>query len=686
MSYRRHSDRYNSLDRTGAGVRKIRRRTSITPVVENLEGRTLLATLQPVDPTSGISGQITFFDETKSVVAAVGSSDQAAIHNDNLDNYYIPLNETYWSDDASLVLNASSTGIVAQAGGTIQGGNPQPLSVSGGTYTGQSSGPITYTIVPGHSESAGQPVEIDITLTDTASGRSEYIGNANDVGNVDYKSTASVTYDGQTTNLAAPVASADPASTNTGGSVSTSIIARIGDTFQVGFSFSASGTVGNTNYITTQYLNPSITGSSYLDFSLKDVPGIAPTTLAWSQTDGGVDYGYAIYGEDLPEATTVALYWAPTTTFDSSRDTQIRASVINPTGTTVGSYPPSPAPPFHLTPGQLGTPPDDAKYLLAVTDPNDLLGDFENSINVKSIPTPSIALKVTVDGGPDFSISETPSMPQIVAHVQVTGVSPDPTPTTVFTWTIDVHYFGQNSNERDTDYTYPTQTATGGNFTPDFGDVIRGGSLTLTVNAEVDGMAVQRQSEGLAIVGTNPSAAVITGYLNDQPTPSNYPRRTKYDYHKILRQIASDESSLDQFVDGAPNWSHDARKGAGLMQVTPASDDDIWNWQTNIDDGVAIFNEKLSKATTYAARTAKKLKSQLDRARILLHLKSVTLAPLTPNQVVREAIQRYNGGNDYVPATKRNGSVDVTVSGKVGVVHWVETGNGYVENVLDQQG
>jgi GH24 family phage-related lysozyme (muramidase) len=118
---------------------------------------------------------------------------------------------------------------------------------------------------------------------------------------------------------------------------------------------------------------------------------IAPTTPSWNSSDGGVDYGYTISGADLPQTTNVALYWGPTTTFDSSQDTLIPASIVE-SQTTVGVYGS-----FHLTPAQAGTPAQGEKYLLAVADPNNMLGTFSQSSNVKSIPIQNTDLAVSID-------------------------------------------------------------------------------------------------------------------------------------------------------------------------------------------------------------------------------------------------------------------------------------------------
>jgi hypothetical protein len=85
-------------------------------------------------------------------------------------------------------------------------------------------------------------------------------------------------------------------------------------------------------------------------------PLITPSTPAWNTSDGDVGYGYTISGAELSQATTVGLYWAPTSAFDSSQDTLIPASIVN-TQTAIGSYGP-----FHVTPAQLGTAPQGAKF------------------------------------------------------------------------------------------------------------------------------------------------------------------------------------------------------------------------------------------------------------------------------------------------------------------------------------
>ena len=93
-----------------------------------------------------------------------------------------------------------------------------------------------------------------------------------------------------------------------------------------------------------------------------------PTDLAalppsWDVKDGGADFYYAVSGANVPTATTVALYWAGGETFDSVIGAPIHFVVVA-AGTTANTYGR-----FHVTPGEFGTPPEDASYVLLVADP-----------------------------------------------------------------------------------------------------------------------------------------------------------------------------------------------------------------------------------------------------------------------------------------------------------------------------
>src|SRR5205823_4047474 len=101
-------------------------------------------------------------------------------------------------------------------------------------------------------------------------------------------------------------------------------------------------------------------------------PDLAATSLAWNTAQGGVDFGYTISGADLPKATTAALYWSTDTTFDSIQDTLIPGSVTTTqTAARTDPYP------VHIDASTLGSPPTEAKYLLAVVDPDNTIAELD---------------------------------------------------------------------------------------------------------------------------------------------------------------------------------------------------------------------------------------------------------------------------------------------------------------------
>ena len=66
-------------------------------------------------------------------------------------------------------------------------------------------------------------------------------------------------------------------------------------------------------------------------------PDIAVTDLQWNTTDGGVDFSYKIGGISLPQATTVAVYWASDTTFASHIGDPIYTTVTATAATTAAT-------------------------------------------------------------------------------------------------------------------------------------------------------------------------------------------------------------------------------------------------------------------------------------------------------------------------------------------------------------
>jgi probable HAF family extracellular repeat protein len=120
------------------------------------------------------------------------------------------------------------------------------------------------------------------------------------------------------------------------------------------------------------------------------LPDIAPT-LTWDAAQGGVDVGYSVSGAAVTQDTTVDLYWSSSDQFADHaafggpipRTVQTIAA-----GTAVGG-----SLPIHFDAATLGNPPPGATDLLAVADPDNLLGTFTQATNVKALAIPDIVVK-----------------------------------------------------------------------------------------------------------------------------------------------------------------------------------------------------------------------------------------------------------------------------------------------------
>lgn len=107
-------------------------------------------------------------------------------------------------------------------------------------------------------------------------------------------------------------------------------------------------------------------------------PDIAVTSLAWDSKNGGVNFTFQVTGGDLPKDGTVALYWA---NGPNESDIPPGAQSIAPqTIREAKTYPT-----VHVTGKQLGEPPKDATYLLAVADHDQQIAESDESNNVKSL-------------------------------------------------------------------------------------------------------------------------------------------------------------------------------------------------------------------------------------------------------------------------------------------------------------
>jgi hypothetical protein len=315
-----------------------------------------------------------------------------------------------------------------------------------------------------------------------------------------------------------------------------------------------------------------------------------------------------------------------------------------------------------------------------------------------------------------FAITDAPTMPQIDARAHIRGITPDPTPTTQFDWTVQIQFDAQTCPPHGPVRTiHPpdiVQTAEGGQFTPTF-PALRGGELTFLVRATVNGQTLTASTQGLKVQGTNPDRTLINATLPN----------------KTLRRIACWESGMRQFdagVDGevssCPLWSGDNLGGVGIMQITdpPPTDDQVWDWIANVTAGINKLNQTTAAARQYPGQVRNSpfwgpVVTSYNRHRqqqglpalLRIDLPDFTTGDFDDNlqQVEFDAIRGYNGwaGTDifgplheYRVAFDANGLLRVTVApdGTTGTAQWEQVPTAerpqnvgdpnYVANVLRQ--
>ncbi len=217
-----------------------------------------------------------------------------------------------------------------------------------------------------------------------------------------------------------------------------------------------------------------------------------------------------------------------------------------------------------------------------------------------------IAIEV-VTSQDQYRLTEQATMPtNLTARPEVTGLC-DATETTIndlsFVWTVSISYVPSdhdsgNGPSHPIRYLWPPQRSEGLEpFSPDFGDVVRGGTLTLTAVTMIDGLLYTGRTS-VSILGTNPSRAVAQAYFARE-----FPNS-----HFTLWRIAQAESNLHHFHDdGHPKWSTDGNHGVGMMQITNPSptDDEVWSWKLNADAGSRVLQAAYATARNWPTTVAR---------------------------------------------------------------------------------
>jgi hypothetical protein len=193
------------------------------------------------------------------------------------------------------------------------------------------------------------------------------------------------------------------------------------------------------------------------------------------------------------------------------------------------------------------------------------------------------------------AITGTPQMPLLSFRANVQGADPLVVFQTKFDWVLQIEFSAlacRNGPNRSINQTI-RQSDTGAVLIPIF-SLIRGGSLTVSVSATINGKVIRDRISGTRIVATNPTRAELFSAL-----PNN-----------TMRRMALQESGGKQFaaanggVSPCPLWSGDRLGGVGIFQITipRPKDDEVWNWRSNVAKGLEIFGQKLAASRGYPAR------------------------------------------------------------------------------------
>ena len=177
------------------------------------------------------------------------------------------------------------------------------------------------------------------------------------------------------------------------------------------------------------------------------------------------------------------------------------------------------------------------------------------------------------------AITGTPQMPLMSFKANVRGADPLVVFQTKFDWVLQISFSAagcRNGPNRSINHTL-RQSDTGAVLIPFF-TVVRGGSLTVSVSATINGKIIRDRMTGIRIVATNPTRTDLFAALPN----------------KTMRRMTLQESGGKQFAAAAnggvgpcPLWSGDRLGGAGLFQITRPrpTDDEVWNWRSNIAGG-----------------------------------------------------------------------------------------------------
>jgi hypothetical protein len=343
---------------------------------------------------------------------------------------------------------------------------------------------------------------------------------------------------------------------------------------------------------------------------------------------------------------------------------------------------------------------------------------FSDSPGSLAFPSPSIKFvgSTVPDAYDRLWIDSTPKMPSV--SLELTDIPLGFTASTAVKWTVARSLLASDAPHGRT-YSAPTftQNGAGPRVALAFPQVA-GGDLDVTASFTVEGKEFKVSTEDetktrkVKVWSHTPSVSELRNALMAVPVPAKWPANTTYDYRQLLLQIAKKESfGGQQFYPsgtntGKPVFNSTNDGGVGLYQITPGkvsfpvTFEHVWNWKVNLAAGVRVFNEKIAEAVAWDARhrVDSTVNSKIQQQKLALGVPSnsvIQTISLTANQVVEEAIQRYNGGNAWRIVGGRldglNGGAFSTISIRkrpgtsIWEATWRKTDNGYVAAVLAQR-
>jgi hypothetical protein len=295
-------------------------------------------------------------------------------------------------------------------------------------------------------------------------------------------------------------------------------------------------------------------------------------------------------------------------------------------------------------------------------------------------------IQIVLDPPPDnrYVIDEIPAMPIIQGKAKVINVTPDPTPTATFMWTINlrINKINPSTCEASSEVSYDTsivqssETIADDLFTMQFinPNAFRGGRLKLTATATVDGEELNGETpSNLRIEGTNPQRASIQTEIDLKVPTDGFSGLQAADIQDVLKRIGCQESGQRQFKASADGGIGptliSCDNGVGIFQITTTNlcpdpyttcPNTLFKWPDNVVAGVLTYQGKVRVASGYPVRLRLRQEYREFIASINAQRQAAGLGPIfgfpapaftttgqigsdPSNQLLEDGVRGYNG-------------------------------------------